>query len=168
MTTVRNERGRVSVLVMATAGFTLMFAVWLMFGVLSIPIRAEFDLTDVQLSWIAAVAILNGAIWRLPAGIAADRFGGRRVFIAMLAVTAIPAYLVSQATSYGMLLLFAFLVGFAGNSFSVGIAWVSAWWPQERQGFALGVFGAGNVGASVTKFIGPALIVAVPAAGFLG
>ena len=92
MTTARNERGRVSVLVMATAGFTLMFAVWLMFGVLSIPIRAEFDLTDVQLSWIAAVAILNGAIWRLPAGIAADRFGGRRVFIAMLAVTAIASF----------------------------------------------------------------------------
>jgi NNP family nitrate/nitrite transporter-like MFS transporter len=62
----------------------------------------------------------------------------------------------------------AFLVGFAGNSFSVGIAWVSAWWPQNRQGFALGVFGAGNVGASLTKFIGPALIAAVPAAGLLG
>ncbi|MDQ5976048.1 MAG: transporter, family, nitrate/nitrite transporter, partial [Actinomycetota bacterium] len=66
------------------------------------------------------------------------------------------------------LLVCAFLVGFAGNSFSVGIAWVSAWWPQSRQGFALGVFGAGNVGASLTKFIGPALIAAVPAAGFLG
>ncbi len=74
----------------------------------------------------------------------------------------------SQATSFAMLLVYAFLVGFAGNSFSVGIAWVSAWWPQSRQGLALGVFGAGNVGASVTKFIGPALIVAVPAAGFFG
>ncbi|MCX6432084.1 MAG: MFS transporter, partial [Actinobacteria bacterium] len=152
---------------MSTLGFTLMFAVWLMFGVLGIPIREEFGLTDVQLSWIVALAVLNGAIWRLPAGIAADRFGGRRVFIAFLLVTAIPAYLVSQATSYTMLLFYAFLVGFAGNSFSVGIAWVSAWWPQDRQGLALGIFGAGNVGASVTKFIGPALIVAVPAAGYM-
>ncbi len=90
------------------------------------------------------------------------------VFVFMLAVTAIPAYMVSQAQSYAWLLVCAFLVGFAGNSFSVGIAWVSAWWPQSRQGFALGVFGAGNVGASLTKFIGPALIAAVPAAGFLG
>ena len=163
-----HARGRVSVLVWSTLGFTLMFAVWLMFGVLGIPIRDEFGLTDVQLSWITAVAVLNGALWRLPAGIVADRFGGRRVFIAMLAFTAIPAYLVSHATSYATLLLYAFLVGFAGNSFSVGIAWVSAWWPQSRQGFALGVFGAGNVGASVTKFIGPALITAVPAAGLLG
>ncbi|MBI1352150.1 MAG: MFS transporter [Actinomycetales bacterium] len=162
------EKGRVSVLVWSTVGFTMMFAVWLMFGVLGIPIRDEFGLTDVQLSWITAVAVLNGAIWRLPAGILADRFGGKHVFIAMLVITAIPAYLVAHATSYEALLLFAFLVGFAGNSFSVGIAWVSAWWPQNRQGMALGVFGAGNVGASATKFIGPALITAVPAAGLLG
>jgi MFS transporter, NNP family, nitrate/nitrite transporter len=168
VTTEILEQGRVRVLVWSTLGFTLMFAVWLMFGVLGIPIRTEFGLSDVQLSWITAVAVLNGAIWRLPAGIVADKWGGKRVFVAMLAVTAVPAYLVSQVTSYGALLVCAFLVGFAGNSFSVGIAWVSAWWPQGRQGMALGVFGAGNVGASVTKFIGPALIVAVPAAGYLG
>jgi MFS transporter, NNP family, nitrate/nitrite transporter len=168
VTTETYQKGRTSVLVWSTLGFTLMFAVWLMFGVLGIPIREEFGLSDVQLAWITAVAVLNGAIWRLPAGIAADRWGGKHVFIGMLLLTAIPAYLVSQATSYESLLLYAFLVGFAGNSFSVGIAWVSAWWPQERQGMALGVFGAGNVGASVTKFIGPALIAAVPAAGLLG
>jgi NNP family nitrate/nitrite transporter-like MFS transporter len=86
----------------------------------------------------------------------------------MLAATAVPAYLISTVTSYQMLWVYAFLVGFAGNSFSVGIAWVAAWWPREHQGLALGIFGAGNVGASVTKFIGPALIVAVPAAGLMG
>ena len=145
-----------------------MFAVWLMFGVLGIPIRKEFGLTDVQLAWISALAILNGAIWRLPAGIITDRQGGRKVMAIMLAATAVPAYLISTVTSYQMLLFYAFLVGFAGNSFSVGIAWVAAWWPREHQGLALGIFGAGNVGASVTKFIGPALIVAVPAAGFMG
>ncbi len=168
VTSETHEKGRVSVLVWSTLGFTLMFAVWLMFGVLGIPIRDEFGLSDVQLAWITAVAVLNGAIWRLPAGILADRYGGKHVFLAMLVLTAVPAYLVSTATSYETLLLYAFLVGFAGNSFSVGIAWVSAWWPQNRQGMALGVFGAGNVGASVTKFIGPALITAVPAAGLLG
>ncbi len=161
------ERGRVRVLTVSSIGFTLMFAVWLMFGVLGIKIRDEFGLTDVQLAWITAVAVLNGSIWRLPAGIAADRWGGRKVFVVMLAFTAIPAYLVSTVTSYGVLLVYAFLVGFAGNSFSAGIAWVSAWWPQNRKGMALGVFGAGNVGASVTKFIGPAMIAAVPAGGLL-
>lgn len=160
------RRGQAAVLGLSTTGFTLLFAVWLMFGVLGIPIRDEFGLTDVQLSWIAAVAILNGAIWRLPAGMLADRIGGKRIFVAMLLLTAIPSYLVSQATSYSSLLVLAFLVGFAGNAFSVGIAWVSAWYPRERQGFALGVFGAGNVGASVTKLVGPLLIAAIPASGY--
>ena len=153
--------GRGRVLVLSTIGFTLMFAVWLMFGVLGIPIREEFGLSDVELSWLTATAILNGALWRLPAGILADRYGGRRVFVVMLLATAVPTFLVSQADSFTMLLVFAFFAGFAGNSFSVGIAWNSAWFPRDRQGFALGVFGAGNVGASVTKLVGPALIVAV-------
>lgn len=156
------------VLALSTSGFTLMFAVWLMFGVLGIPIREEFGLSDVELSWLTATAILNGALWRLPAGLLADRFGGRRVFITMLAATAVPTFLVSQASTFAMLLVFAFFAGFAGNAFSVGIAWNSAWFPRERQGFALGVFGAGNVGASVTKLIGPALITAVPTFGVLG
>jgi MFS transporter, NNP family, nitrate/nitrite transporter len=162
----QERRDRRRILVLSTTGFTLMFAVWLMFGVLGIPIRDELGLTDVQLSWLSSVAILNGALWRLPAGIAADRFGGRRVFTVMLLVTAVPAYLISQATTYTALLFYAFLVGFAGNAFSVGIAWNSAWYPREKQGFALGVFGAGNVGASVTKFVAPAVIASVPAAGF--
>jgi MFS family permease len=115
---------------MSTLSFTVMFAVWLMFGILGIPIRKEFDLTDVQLSWLSAVAVLNGSMWRLPAGMVTDRIGGRKVFAAMLALTAVPAYFVSQAQSYGMLLALAFLVGFAGNSFSAGIAWNSAWTPR--------------------------------------
>jgi len=167
-TTAGPDGGRARVLTLSTAGFTLMFAVWLMFGVLGIPIRKEFGLTDVQLSWITSVAILNGSIWRLFTGIAADRWGGRVVMTAMLAVTAVPCVLVANAGSYTALLFYAFLVGFAGNAFSVGIAWNGAWWPRERQGLALGVFGAGNVGASVTKFIGPAIIASVPAAGYAG
>lgn len=166
-------RGAATVLTVATVGFTLMFAVWLMFGVLGVAIRDEFGLTDSQFAWLTSVAILNGSLWRLPAGIAADRFGGRVVSTAMLLFTAVPSFLIALTTqganaTYALLLLYAFLVGFAGNAFTSGIAWVSAWWPRERQGFALGVFGAGNVGASVTKLIGPAMITAVPAAGLLG
>jgi len=156
------------ILRLSTIAFTLMFAVWLMFGVLGIPIRAEFGLSDTQFGWLAAIAVLNGSIWRLPLGILTDKFGGRRVFTALLLLTAIPAVLVSTATGYAELLVYAFLVGLAGNSFTVGISWNSAWFPRERQGTALGIFGAGNVGASVTKLIGPTLIAAVPAAGLLG
>lgn len=162
----RGARRRV--LVTSTTAFTLMFAVWLMFGVLGIPIRDEFGLSDVELAWLSAVAILNGAIWRLPVGILADRYGGRRVFLVMLLATAVPTFGVSQASSFAMLLGLAFFAGFAGNAFSVGISWCSAWYPRGSQGFALGVFGAGNVGASVTKLVGPWLIVAVPSLTIAG
>ncbi|MDV3223061.1 MFS transporter [Intrasporangium sp.] len=159
--------GRTRVLVMSTTAFTVMFAVWMMFGILGIPIQKELGLTDVELSWVSAVAILNGSLWRLPAGMLTDRIGGRRVTIFMLFATAVASFFVSHATSYLVLLVLAFLVGFAGNLFSVGIAWNAAWYPRDRQGFALGVFGAGNVGASVTKFIGPAIITGTAGATYV-
>ncbi|WP_246160546.1 MFS transporter [Nocardioides humilatus] len=155
-------------LALSTFAFTLLFAAWLMFGVLGVPIRDELGLSDVQLSWLSAVAILNGSIWRLPAGIAADRWGGRVVFTFFLLTTAVFSYLVAQVHSYGTLLVLAFLVGLAGNAFTAGVAWNSAWFPRERQGFALGLFGAGNVGASVTKFLGPAVIGATAGGTYLG
>jgi NNP family nitrate/nitrite transporter-like MFS transporter len=166
---VDHEAGeRKRILIISTTSFTLMFAVWLMFGVLGIPIREEFELTDVQLGWLAAVAILNGSIWRLPFGILTDKVGGRKVFAALLLAAAVPTYLTTLAGSFTELLACAFLFGIAGNSFNVGISWNSAWYPKDRQGFALGVLGAGNVGASVTKLIGPALITLAPAAGYFG
>jgi NNP family nitrate/nitrite transporter-like MFS transporter len=121
------------------------------------PRRADPEGVEAQrpeLAWLSAVAVLNGSLWRLPAGMLTDRIGGRKVTIAMLLLTAIPCFFLTQAgQGYGALLVLAFLVGFAGNLFSVGIAWNSAWTPKEHQGFALGVFGAGNVGASVTKLL---------------
>ena len=161
-------RGKTSVLVVSTIGFALMFAVWVMFGVLGIPIRKEFGLTDIQLSWLVAIAVLSGSIGRLAFGIFADRYGGRKVFLLLALATMIPAYMISRASTYTELMVWAFLVGIAGNSFSVGIAWNSVWYPRAQQGFALGIFGAGNVGASVTKLIGPALIVLIPAVGLAG
>jgi NNP family nitrate/nitrite transporter-like MFS transporter len=160
---------RLRVLALSTTAFTLMFAVWLMFGVLGIPIQAELGLTDAQLSWVVAVAILNGSLWRLVMGVVTDRVSGKVVTVAMLGVTAIPAMLLAHLPlSYGTLLVLAFLIGFAGNLFSVGIAWNAAWFPRHRQGFALGVFGAGNVGASVTKFIGPAIIATTAGGAWAG
>ncbi|HEX2661100.1 MAG TPA: MFS transporter, partial [Polyangia bacterium] len=152
------------VLVLSTVAFTLLFAVWLMFGVLGVPIKDEFHLTKIQFSWLTAIAVLSGSIWRLPLGIWTDRIGGRVVMTSLLLATAIPCFLVSRSTSFSGLLVCAFLFGVAGNSFSSGIAWNAAWAERHRQGFALGTFGAGNVGASVTKLIGPLLIVAVPGA----
>lgn len=169
MTPDRSEAGpRARVLALSTFAFTLLFAVWLMLGMLSIKIKPELGLTDAQLYNLTIAAILSGSLLRFNFGIWADRHGGRRVMTVLLLFTVLPTLLVSQATSYAQLLACALLFGVAGNSFTVGIAWNAAWFPKKRQGTALGVFGAGNVGASVTKLIGPVLIAAVPAAGFFG
>lgn len=164
-------RGRLRVLWLSTAAFTLMFNVWLMLGVLGIPIRRALDLSDVQLEWLISTAILAGALLRLNFGIWADRYGGRNMMVLLLLVCAVPTYLFSRATSYPELLVCSALFGLAGNAFAIGIAWNSAWFPPQTKGTALGVFGAGNVGAAGTKLLVlfvPALLTLVPPAGYLG
>lgn len=167
-TPTEDTNGRTRVLSMSTLAFTLMFAVWLQFGILAIPIQKEFGLTDTQFYWLTALPVLNGSLWRLATGIWADRFGGRNVMLALLLISAVPTALLTQVQSTTMLFVLAFLIGFAGNSFSSGIAWNSAWFPPQRKGFALGVFGAGNVGASVTKLIGPTIISTTAGAAYFG
>lgn len=164
----REDAGASRVLVLSTVAFTVMFAVWLMFGILGVKIADEFKLSNSELFWISSLAVLNGSMWRLPAGILADRVGGKKVMLALLLAGVVASVAVAFANSYPMLLLLGFLVGFVGNSFSAGIAWNSAWFAERRKGFALGVFGAGNVGASVTKFIGPAIIAATAGSTYFG
>jgi NNP family nitrate/nitrite transporter-like MFS transporter len=142
-----------------------------MLGVLGIPIRADLGLSDAQLEWLIAAVILSGSVLRLHFGVWADFYGGRRVMSLLLLGAAVPTYLFSQAETYVQMLICAVLFGVAGNSFSVGIAWNSAWSPQRLRGRALGVFGAGNVGGAGTKLLVacvPGILTAVPAAGYLG
>src|SRR5262245_22824171 len=165
------QHSRRRVLWLSTAAFTLMFNVWLMLGVLGISIRSELGLSDAQLEWLMATTILSGALLRLNFGIWAYRFGGRNVMVALLLVAAVASYLFSLATNYPALLVCAALFGLAGNSFAVGVAWNSAWFPPETKGTALGVFGAGNVGAAGTKLLVlfvPSVLTLVPAGGYLG
>ncbi|MBI3863665.1 MAG: NarK/NasA family nitrate transporter [Planctomycetia bacterium] len=167
--TATGDRRRV--LWLSTIAFTLLFNVWLMLGVLGIPIRKALELSDAQFEWLISTAILAGAMLRLNFGIWADRFGGRNTMVFLLLFCSIPTYLFSQAASYPTLLVCTLLYGLAGNSFAVGIAWNSAWFPQQSKGTALGIFGAGNVGAAGTKLLVlfvPTLLTLVPAGGWLG
>src|SRR5947209_11376101 len=184
-----DSRGpRQRVLWLSTIAFTLLFAVWLQLGVLGLELKKDTTLmmgeaasglsteqvkaaVQERFEWLLAVAILAGSILRLSFGIWADRFGGRNMMALLLVASAVPCYLLAHATSYGELLACAALAGLAGNSFTVGIAWVSAWFPERSKGFALGVFGAGNVGASGTKLLVlliPSILTMVPTAGLLG
>lgn len=163
-----SERARMRVLLLSTTAFTLLFAVWLMLGVLAVSMREELGLSTVQFSWLTASAILTGSLLRLPFGVLADRFGGRNMMTACLLIAAVPCYALSRVETFAGALACALGYGLAGNAFAVGVAWNAAWFPRERQGLALGTFGAGNVGASVTKLIGPGLMSLVPAGGLLG
>lgn len=162
MTQLTENRDRNTVLFWSTLSFTLFFAVWLQFAILGIAIQETLSLTAEQFAVLISVPVLTGSLLRLPLGILTDRFGGRLVMSVLHLIVAVPCFLISGAQSYMSLAFYGFLMGLAGTSFAVGIAWNAAWFPAARQGFALGVFGAGNVGASVTKLIGPVLIGLVP------
>ena len=158
----------VRVLIVATVLFTIFFAVWMMFAIVGLPMRKELGLSDSEFALLVAIPVLTGSLLRVPVGIATDLVGGRIMMIGLLLLTAIPTWFVSQVETYEAALIMALGLGIAGTSFAVGIAWVSAWYPADHQGFALGVFGAGNVGASITKLLAPTLVTAVGTAGLLG
>lgn len=162
MTQPDETRARNAVLFWSTLSFTLFFAVWLQFAVLGLSVRETLSLTAGQFAVLISVPVLTGSLLRLPLGMLTDKFGGRLVTSTLHLVVAVPCFLIVGATSYPALAFYAFLMGLAGTSFAVGIAWNAAWFPADRQGYALGVFGAGNVGASVTKLIGSILIGLVP------
>ena len=93
-------------------------------------------------------------------GIWTDQYGGRRVYTVVMLAAAVATYFLTWAQTYPEFLVAALFVGIAGGSFAVGIAYVSRFYPTGKQGTALGIFGAGNVGAAVTKFIAPFVLVA--------
>jgi NNP family nitrate/nitrite transporter-like MFS transporter len=162
----RSERWkRNSVLTMNTFGFTVMFAVWVIFAIVGIAIRKELDLGETEFALLVALPILTGSLLRLPIGMATDWIGGRPIFTALLASSAIPLLLLCLATQYWQYLVLGLFIGMAGTTFAVGIAYTSAWFPQRLQGTALGIFGAGNTGASLTKLLAPALMAVIPAGG---
>lgn len=153
-------RGAYKVLSSSTFAFTICFAVWMMFAVLGIPLKKELGLSDTEFGLLAATPVLSGSLVRVPLGLWTDRFGGRIVFFGLMLATVIPIWLISYATSLWQLLVLGLFVGLAGGSFSVGTPYVARWFPRSRQGLAMGIFGAGNSGAALTKFVAPALIAA--------
>ncbi len=151
---------QMSVLVMSTLAFTVCFMVWMMFAVIGIPIKQQLGLNETQFGILAAMPVLTGSLIRLPLGMMTDKFGGRPVFFAIMMATVIPIYLIGHATEYWQFLVAGLFVGVAGGSFSVGIAYCARWFEKKNQGFAMGVFGAGNAGAALTKLLAPSLVVA--------
>lgn len=142
----------------STIAFTVCFMVWMMFAVLGIPLKKSLGLNETEFGLLTAIPVLTGSLVRLPIGLLTDKFGGRIVFFVLMLATVIPIYCLSFATEYWHFLVLGLFVGIAGGSFTVGIAYVAKWFEPQRQGLAMGVFGAGNAGSALTKLIAPSII----------
>ena len=145
---------------MSTFAFTVCFAVWTIFSIIGVRIQTDLGLSDTQFGLLVATPILTGSLSRIFLGIWADQYGGRRVFALVMLASSVAVWLLSTVTTYEWFLVAALGVGLAGGSFAVGITYVSKWFPPEKQGTALGIFGVGNFGAAVTSFGAPFLLVA--------
>jgi NNP family nitrate/nitrite transporter-like MFS transporter len=176
-------RGNPLALALATLAFLVCFFAWSLLGPLGPALQEDLGLSELELSVMVAVPVLLGSLMRIPLGALTDRLGGRRVFTALMAFTPLP--LVALALfhdSLGLILVLGLLLGFAGASFAVGVPFVNRWYPPERQGFALGVYGMGMGGTVIGGLTAPriadawglaapfwlaAVLVAVMAAVFL-
>jgi NNP family nitrate/nitrite transporter-like MFS transporter len=152
--------GQSRALWLATIGFTVCFAVWTIFSIIGVQIKNELGLNETQFGLLVGTPILTGSLTRIFLGVWADQYGGRIVYTLTMLVAAVATYLLVYAATYPQMLVAALGVGIAGGSFAVGIAYVSRWYPAEKQGTALGIFGTGNVGAAVTTFLAPFVLVA--------
>lgn len=148
-------------LILSTIGFALAFAVWGLLSGLAPLFKQRLGLTQTQVSLMVATPVLLGSIGRLPMGLLADRLGPKPVFAGLLFLSAVPALALAFLQDYQSLLGLGFLLGFAGTTFSVGVAFTSPWFPKERQGTALGIFGVGTGGQSIAVFGAPVLAQAL-------
>ncbi|MEU2509007.1 MFS transporter [Streptomyces sp. NPDC007863] len=140
-------------LFLATTGFTLCFWAWALLAPLGPRLRDDLGLTSFEQSLVVAVPVVVGALGRIPAGALTDRWGARRVFPLVAALTVLPVlYLGHLAETLTQFLAGGFLLGLGGTAFAVGVPFVNAWYPPVRRGFALGVFGLGTGGTALSSF----------------
>lgn len=144
----------------STFAFTICFAVWTIFAIIGLRIKDDLGLSEAQFGLLVGTPILTGSLVRIVLGVWTTRYGGRLVYTLTMLAAAVATFLLSYATTFPQMLLAGLGVGLAGGSFAVGVAYISPFFPPQKQGTVLGIFGAGNVGAAVTKFAAPFVLIA--------
>jgi len=145
-------------LVLATLAFAVAFVGWSLIAPLAKRFQDDLDLTNTRTLMLTAVPVVLGSLLRVPVGALTDRLGGRVMFPVVLVVSAVPAAIFGFVNGYAALIVVGFFLGIAGSSFAVGVPFVAGWYPKERQGFALGVYGMGNIGTAIAAFGAPAIV----------
>lgn len=148
-------------LVLSTGAFAFCFAVFGSVSAMMPIIKRKLGLDPLQVSIALAIPVLLGSLGRIPLGMMTDRFGGRKIFPIVMICSVIPAFLMGYVEGFWFLVLCGFFLGIGLASFSVGVGFVSGWYPPQRQGFALGIYGAGNIGQSLAAFGSPFMATAL-------
>jgi NNP family nitrate/nitrite transporter-like MFS transporter len=151
--------GAAQALFFSTTAFAISFAVWGLVAALAPTFTQTYGLSAKAKGLMIAIPVLLGSLGRLPAGMLADRFGGRKVFSILLLLSAIPAAAIGLSNSYTQLLWLGVFIGMAGTSFAIGISFTAKWFTPDQQGTALGIYGMGNIGQSIAVFGAPVLAI---------
>lgn len=163
-------RGGWLALALATAALVASFWAWYLIAPLAKdPFGTSLGLSSMQIGLLVAMPILVGSLGRIPAGALTDRFGGRRMFALVSFAVIVPVGFLSLGAtqdSYRALLVGGFFLGLGGAVFAIGIPYVSQWFPPEKRGLALGIYGMGNVGTAVSVRFTPRLYNVAPSRPF--
>src|ERR1035437_2930426 len=151
------RRGSGFQLILGTGMFAVCFAIFVAVSAMMTTLQEELHLTTSQTFIALSIPVLLGSLGRIPLGIMADRLGGKSVGIAVMLCSALAALAMGFVTSYWQLLTCGRFLGMSLAVFSVGVTFVSGWYPPQKQGSALGVYGAGNIGQSLAAWGCPVL-----------
>ncbi len=145
-------------LTLSTLAFAANFSVWILYAVLGLELEEKLSLSVTQLGIFFAAPMLTGALFRIPAGILADRYNPKHLYTAQMLLVAPALFLLPFISSYNAYLLLGLWIGISGTSFTLGIRYVNDWFERNQQGTAMGVFGAGNAGAAITLVLAPVIV----------
>jgi MFS transporter, NNP family, nitrate/nitrite transporter len=139
-------------LVLATVGFAVNFWAWALLSPLGPRFKDLLALSSGQQALLVAVPVIVGSLGRIPVGALTDRFGGRVMFPVVSVATIVPVLFIGLLGQHSLaaLLVGGFFLGIGGTAFAIGVPVVNAWFPPERRGFAIGVFGAGMGGTAIS------------------
>jgi MFS transporter, NNP family, nitrate/nitrite transporter len=139
-------------LTLATVGFAVNFWAWALLSPLAVRFTAALHLSSFQQALLVAVPVVVGSLGRIPVGALTDRFGGRIMFPLVSIATVVPVLFLGLFGhgSLVALLIGGFFLGIGGTTFAIGVPFVSAWFPPEKRGTAVGVFGAGMGGTAIS------------------
>ncbi|MCB2353162.1 MFS transporter [Clostridium estertheticum] len=161
----------------ATTGFFVGFAAVALYGATIAVFKESFlTLNPILLALLIAIPNLSGSLLRIPFAAWVDIDGGRKPFITLLSLSIIGMaglYVVmaffrqNLSNYYYLLLIFGALSGCGIATFSVGVSQASYWFPQSKQGVALGIYGGvGNLAPGIFTLLLPN--VALPLLGLSG